>query len=266
MSNKSTKACLIVLLSAIYGVLYGQDTFQLAPPLLKFPSIFFERSVPVSAEFRQPESTIRYTLNGWIPTEESPVFDKPVTISKPVTKLSVRTFAKGYLPSEMVQVNFYKMGKKAKTLRAPLPHPKYLGTGNDAFQDGLGGNTDLNSKTWLGYQDSVMIEVEFSDKTALEQVLINTLENQGAWIFQPSSITVQGWDYLFGRWRTVGGSRPESAERQPDVRCAMQTINLPKPIKSDRYRLIIRALHEIPAWHPGKGKPAWLFIDELILR
>jgi len=46
----------------------------------------------------------------------------------------------------------------------------------------------------------------------------------------------------------------------------MQTIQLPKPIKSDRYRLIIRALHEIPAWHPGKGNPAWLFIDELILR
>ena len=111
MSRKTTQAFLIVLLSATYGVLYGQDTFQLAPPLLKFPSIFFERSVQVSAEFRQPESTIRYTLNGWIPTEESPAFDKPVTISKPVTKLSVRTFAKGYLPSEMVQVNFYKMGK-----------------------------------------------------------------------------------------------------------------------------------------------------------
>ncbi len=265
MSKRTTQIILTVLLSATYGVLHGQDTFQLAPPLLKFPSIFFERSVQVSAEFRQPESSIRYTLNGWIPTEESPVFDKPVSINKPVTKLSVRTFAKGFLPSEMVQVNFYKMGKKAKTLRAPLPHPKYLGTGNDAFQDGLGGNTDHNSKTWMGYQDSVMIELEFGDKTALEQIMINTLESQNAWIFQPSSISVYGWDYLFGRWRPIGGSRPDSAERQPEVRCAMQSVNIPKPIKTDRYRLIIRSLQEIPSWHTGKGKPAWLFIDELIL-
>ncbi|MBN8676964.1 MAG: chitobiase/beta-hexosaminidase C-terminal domain-containing protein [Chitinophagales bacterium] len=265
MSKRTTQIILTVLLSATYSVLHGQDTFQLAPPLLKFPSIFFEKSVQVSAEFRQPESSIRYTLNGWIPTEESPVFDKPVSINKPVTKLSVRTFAKGFLPSEMVQVNFYRMGKKAKTLRAPLPHPKYLGTGNDAFQDGLGGNTDHNSKTWLGYQDSVMIELEFGDKTALEQIMINTLESQNAWIFQPSSISVYGWDYLFGRWRPIGGSRPDSAERQPEVRCAMQTVNIPKSIKTDRYRLIIRSLQEIPSWHPGKGKPAWLFIDELIL-
>lgn len=265
MSKRTTQIILTVLLSATYGVLHGQDTFQLAPPLLKFPSIFFEKSVQVSAEFRQPESSIRYTLNGWIPTEESPVFDKPVSINKPVTKLSVRTFAKGFLPSEMVQVNFYKMGKKAKTLRAPLPHPKYLGTGNDAFQDGLGGNTDHNSKTWMGYQDSVMIELEFGDKTALEQIMINTLESQNAWIFQPSSISVYGWDYLFGRWRPIGGSRPDSAERQPEVRCAMQSVNIPKPIKTDRYRLIIRSLQEIPSWHTGKGKPAWLFIDELIL-
>jgi hypothetical protein len=265
MSKKTIQICLVALLTAIYTQASAQDTFQLAPPLLKFPSIFFERSVQVSAEFKQPESAIHYTLNGYIPTEESPVFDKPVSIQKPVTKLSVRTFAKGYLPSEMVQVNFYKMGKKAKTLRVPLPHPKYLGTGNTALQDGLGGNTDHNSKTWLGYQDSVMMEIEFGDKIALEQFMINTLENQNAWIFQPSSISVYGWDYLFGRWRPIGGSRPDSAEKQPDVRCAMQTVNIQKPIKTDRYRLIIRSLQEIPGWHSGKGQPAWLFIDELIL-
>ncbi|HAD10965.1 MAG TPA: hypothetical protein DCF33_00865 [Saprospirales bacterium] len=264
--SKNSKQSFFAALLVFFSVMApAQDTFQLAPPLLRFPSIFFDKSVQVTAEFRQPESSIHYTLNGWIPTEESSVFDKPVNINKPVTKLSVRTFAKGYLPSEMVQVNFYKMGKKAKTLRAPLPHPKYLGTGNDALQDGLGGNTDHNSKTWLGYQDSVMIEIEFGDKTSMEQIMINTLESQNAWIFQPSSISVYGWDYLFGRWRPIGGSRPDSAERQPEVRCAMQTVNIPKPIKTDRYRLIIRSLQEIPAWHPGKGKPAWLFIDELIL-
>ena len=31
------------------------------------------------------------------------------------------------------------------------------------------------------------------------------------------------------------------------------------------YRFTVLNLKKLPVWHPGKGTPAWIFIDELFL-
>jgi hypothetical protein len=40
-------------------------------------------------------------------------------------------------------------------------------------------------------------------------------------------------------------------------------INKPAPFKF--YKLVVQNLKKLPEWHPGKGTPAWIFMDELFL-
>ena len=84
--------------------------FQLAPPMLKYPSGFFSGSTSFEVIFNQPGAAVHYTLNGKEPTEKDLLYSRPVTISNK-TIVKAKAFSKDFLPSETVTAHFIKDGK-----------------------------------------------------------------------------------------------------------------------------------------------------------
>ncbi len=66
---------------------------QVSPPGGRFAS-----EVEVTLKHRDPEAKIRYTVDDSIPTEASPIYTRPLRLTKP-TALRVRAFRDGHKPS-----------------------------------------------------------------------------------------------------------------------------------------------------------------------
>jgi len=236
--------------------------FQLAPPFIKASATYFIDSVQVELLFSEADTQIRFTLNGEEPTEESSLYTVPFYIQKHFAVLRARVFGKDYLPSDIVGHTFLKKGLPIASVTFPKPHPKYAGNGANTLVDNIGGGSNYQDGTWLGFQDSlVKIEVTLPKKRRVKQLFFHVLENQDAWIFFPDRVIAYqkcGW----GR-RRVGALR---FRLQPDENTTANgnaIIVLSKNRRAKKLQLHFYTMRHMPAKHPGAGQASWLFIDEI---
>jgi len=247
---------------------HAQDTFQLAPPFLKYPSVFFEKKAKVSLQFAQAGTQIHYTTNGLEPTENDPVYSRPIVVKEQATTLKVKVFGDGFLPSETVEATFYKRGLAIEQVIHDQPDDRYRGAGYATLTDGLGGIAEHSHPAWLGFQqDKVTIEVRLEKPQKISQLLLHVLQNQGAWIFLPQRVEVF---YLYQLPETTAyvwmGTKVLDASKMDErVACQAILMSLGEEIKTDRLVVKIYPLAQIPDEHPGKGRPGWLFLDEIKL-
>ncbi|MDZ4681335.1 MAG: FN3 associated domain-containing protein [Saprospiraceae bacterium] len=254
----------------VFGLLCAkaQDTFQLAPPFLKYASVFFEKKAIVSLQFAQPGTRIHYTTNGETPGENDPIYRRPIVIKKSATTLKAKVFGTGFLPSETVEATFYKSGLAIEQVIHDQPNDRYRGTGYATLTDGLGGIAEHGHPAWLGFQqDQVAIEVRLEKPQKIRQLLLHVLQNQGAWIFLPQRIEVF---YLYQIPETkafvwMGTKVLDASKMDGRVACQAIVVPLDGELKTDRLVVKIYPLAQIPEGHPAKGRPAWLFLDELKL-
>lgn len=112
---------LLLLLSLPISIL-AQDVFRLAPPILKYNSIFFTNETAVELKFAQSETTVHYTLNNSEPTLQDPIYTKPILIKNNFTTVKAKAFGKQFLPSYTVTVTFIKDGFAVQSLESTLPN------------------------------------------------------------------------------------------------------------------------------------------------
>lgn len=252
----------------VFGLLFAkaQDTFQLAPPFLKYTSVFFEKKASVNLKFAQLGTHIHYTLNGLEPSENDPVYRRPIVFKKNATTLKAKVFGDGFLPSETVEATFYKRGLAIEQAIHDQPDDRYRGAGYATLTDGLGGIADHSHPTWLGFQqDKVTIEVRLEKPQKIRQLLLHVLKNQGAWIFLPQRIEVfyQNPDTKAFDW--ISTKVLDAAKKDGATACHAILMPLDEEIKTDRLVVKIYPLAQIPEGHPGKGSLGWLFLDEINL-
>ena len=92
----------------------AQSSVQLAPPLMKYYSVFFKDASIVELKFAQPGTQIHYTLNNQQPTEQDQVYSKPIRVKKSFTTVKAMAAGEGFLNSETVSATFIKDGIKIK--------------------------------------------------------------------------------------------------------------------------------------------------------
>ena len=242
----------------------AQDTFQLAPPYLKYSSVFFEKAVRVTMDFAQPNTRIHYTTNGEEPTERDPVYSRPLLLKKHLVTLKARAFGPEFHPSETVEAKFYKTGLPIQSISTTPPHERYPGGGSSTLIDGQGGIHAISSKTWMGFQsDSVVIVLTLKKPHYVRQVLLHVLQNQASWIFAPAKIALFGMEKGSTEWTFMEVFNLNSTKKTDYSGYMAMGINPRKLIKTTQIMLKVYPLAKLPEWHPGKGNLAWLFIDEI---
>jgi hypothetical protein len=185
--------------------LFAQDSLQLTPPIIKYNSIFFSKQTRVELAFAYPNTAIHYTLNQEEPTIADPIYKKPIRIQKNLTTLKAKVFGNPFLPSETVTATFIKDGKKISMIHRTEPHPKYAAAGPLALFDLKGGNVDVGTNTWLGYNcDTVKIELTIAKSQRVESLLFNFLQHENAWVFLPEEISIQWYNQQLNTYQFFG--------------------------------------------------------------
>lgn len=254
---------LVILLTALYGL--SQQVFQLAPPYMKYNSVFFKEEIKVSLTFAQEGTIIRYTTDGKEPDEQADTYKGPITVSKTFTTIKAKVFGKDFLPSETMQATFVKDGLSLREIQYPLPDERYTGEGENTLLDNKGGIASYTHRTWLGFrQDTVSLVVSLSKKQKVSSVLFNLLQDYGSWIFFPQKAEVYSKDNLNGSYIKLGEMNMTPDEHN-DVNVSRPFVINFKKVKTSEIKLQLFVLKHIPVWHPGKGQSSWIFIDEVKL-
>lgn len=258
------RIALFILFLSFTRCAVSQQSFQLAPPFIKYSSVFFKNEVKVALLFAHAGTVIRYTTNGSEPAENDATYSEPLIINKSFTTVKAKVFGKDFLPSETTEATFIKDGLQLKTVTYNSPDESYTGEGENTLIDNKGGMTAYTNKTWLGFRrDTVSIIISLSKKQKAGAVLFNLLQDYGSWIFFPEKAEV----YIAGKENggfIKSGEMNFKPEEKKDINvCKAFVINFKRKIKTDRIKLQLYLLKNIPEWHPGKGRSSWIFIDEV---
>ncbi|QIL40501.1 hypothetical protein G7074_15255 [Pedobacter sp. HDW13] len=245
----------------LYCTARAQNRFQLAPPLIKYSSIFFDERLSVPIVFEQPGAYITYSIDG--ETSKAKKYNKPILINKELTTIKARANSKDFTASEIVEATFIKSGIPAM-VHFPEASGPYKSSKPSILSDNQGGITNHNSPTWLGYdKDSVSLIIETGKVQNLHKVLFNVLENQQAWIFTPSRAVVYAYNKQNNSFSEVLGTVSLPMVQNTKVQCRAITMKL-IPSNTDKLKLVLYNT-KLPSWHQGVGKLAWMFIDEVKL-
>ncbi len=242
----------------------AQNNFQLARPLLKYASVFFTQEATIEMAFAEPNTQIRYTLDGQEPTENAPLYTQPVRITKGFTTVKARVFSKMYRPSDVVEATFIKNGLPIKSVENTTPNQKYKGSGAMTLIDNKGGGTNMSGKTWLGFQaDTVDVVLNLNKKEKVKKVLVNLLRDYGSWIFLPEKIEIYAFNNKKNTFQLIDNKIFTQDKNINGAVCVPSVFVLKNGIKTDKLKVQLYLVKRIPDWHGGKGNKSWIFIDEV---
>lgn len=246
--------------------LCAQDSYQLAPPLVRYASVFFRKNTRVEIKFAQQGAAVYYTTDGTEPTENSNYYTKPVLISRGLTVLKVKAFGKNFLPSVTDSFVFIRDGLPVSSIVYTSPDAKYPGNGKNALTDNKGGNNLFSSHTWLGFDcDTVHVMLTLKRKQPVQSVLVNLLQNEASWIFLPDKITARYYDETAGEFLPFAEETIASVKETPGSHCVYRLLSSAEKKLTHRISLQLLVKRFIPDWHTGKGSHAWMFMDEIKL-
>lgn len=242
---------------------------KLNKPTIQQDSTIITDNVTVPIKHFLNGVTIKYTIDDSEPDSlNSPTYTAPLKLYKNTT-VKTKVFKKGWISSDVVQQTFYKSSLNADSIiLLTQPDVKYIGKGGNTIIDHELGEMNFGNGKWLGYNKTNMeFVMQFKTATVMNEVIFNSLINTGSYIFPIQSITVEA--SLDGK-----NYKPlQSQDYTAITKAYTKETNINQlqsfKVKVDKgaaypfYKFTLRNLKQLPNWHPGKGTPAWLFVDEV---
>ena len=212
-------------------------------------------------------TVVRYTTDGTDPDSlSSPIYSKKLHFTKN-TVLKTKAFKSGWLSSDIVQKTFYKSEIHPDTIYfVTNPDKKYPGTGAKTLTDYELGEQNFSNGKWLAYRDTTMkFVIGFKASKPLHEAHFNAFVDNGAYIFPILSIMIEGSNDG-KQFKKLNEAKFPSLEKTEVVRENKSfSCTIPGEAAYKYYRFTLLNLKKLPKWHPGKGTPAWIFVDELFL-
>ena len=207
---------------------------------------------------------IRYTLDGTEPTANSTLYTGAIVLQKSA-KIRAAAFRDGKRSSVTSQdISFNKATACPVELLQPT-HKNYTYKGGATLTDGLLGDKGFGTGRWLGFSgNDLEAVIDLKQNTDVSSVSLNTCVDKGSWIFDAHNIEVSVSADGKSFTKVASKSLPALEEQTPDN---IYTYELTFPQTTTRYvKVTATSEHNIPKWHGGKGKPAFLFVDEISVK
>lgn len=255
----------LIILSLICVLALQAQEYQLAKPLVKIEGeSFFENSIVIRCEFALEGAVIRYTLDDSEPNQKSKRYKKPLTIRNSKT-IKVKVFKKGFQASKTVRLDVFKMTSPLASIKlSPSPNSPYQAERGKTLNDQKAGSFNFRDGRWVGYNEGpVTIDIDLGKVVQNKKLVLSTLVSPGSWIMRPEYLSythsLDGKDFEQEiRIGMIGMISSETAYKR------FWKLGVDGPY---RYvRVTIKPLSALPDWHPGKGQPGWVFIDEIFLQ
>lgn len=144
--------------------------------------------------------------------------------------------------------------------------PRYPGGGFFALVDGKYGSMNFSDGKWQGYRNNgIDVVIDLGMVQKITSVSCNFLRNHEGWIYLPQTFTVLTSNDL-KEYTFQGEIERETAIIFMEPEVILVTID-GLNIEARYVRVKANSIGAAPEWNkPAKGRPTWLFIDEIIVK
>lgn len=206
---------------------------------------------------------IHYTLDGTEPTASSQLYKGLLKIKADgiLKAVAIRPTGKSRTFSE--NIRFSKSSTQPIVANQPV-NKQYLFQGAPTLVDGLKGNGNYKTGRWIAfYTNDMDVTIDLQKPTDISNVAISTCVEKGDWVFDARGFAVEVSDDGKNFVKVVSTEYPAMNEND---RNGIYEHNLSfAPVKTRYVRVVASSEKSIPAWHGGKGKAGFLFVDEITL-
>ena len=246
------------------------ERFTVVPrPVISPARAYVSPSEPakVTIEVELEEAEIHYTLDGSEPTEESPIYNEPLSI-KGNAVLKACAFHPRRLPSPIAEAFYSHSFPVRDIIYFSPPSPSRTGVAQDkTLIDLVRGRLDLRDGNWQGFEQNDMeVILDLGQKRRLYELELSCCENHNSRIFLPSKVIAEV--SLDGRKFEVVAEKeldiPQPTETQ---RPALKSIFL--GLKGREARFVrLKAINPgvVPEGFRNTGQKAWMLFDEIYVR
>ncbi len=210
------------------------------------------------------DSPIYYTLDGSEPTKSSNEYVGKFTV-KEDAKIKAAAFANGKLSSKIFseEIKMSKSSYKPITMLSTAARG-YSFNGAPLLVDGLYGSSNYKTGRWIGFQGAdLVVVIDMLQPTEITEVKFNTNVVTGDWIFDAEEVIVETSNDN-ETFETIVSEKGLNVKEEhwQDVVNHEFTFDA---TTARYFKVTIKSLSEMPEWHSGKGRGAYVFVDEISL-
>ncbi len=241
----------------------AQGPSRLLPtPRVSAPSQTFAGSLAVELS-TDPGLEIRYELHEEPPTADSPRYAGPLTLHE-TTTLTAAAF-EGNERGPVVTATFHRRRPGMTASLAIPPQRPYEAGGAAGLLDGRLGSEHWRTGGWLGWQGhDVEVTVALERPRVIRRVTVGLLQDARAWIWMPRELRVEV-SSDGKRWTAWGKATHDVPDTDMD-RVYVRRLEVHGKGRRARFvRVRAPGYGTIPGWHPGAGRPSFVFMDEVVV-
>ena len=204
---------------------------------------------------------VYYTLDGSEPTASSNIYTDTLKIGQSCTLKAITIRPNGSSAVLKEDIKFNKATMQPITMQQPI-NEKYKFEGKNTLIDGLAGSRNYRTGRWIAfYQNDLEAVIDLQQETPISKAWVRTYVEIGEEILDLRELSV-----------AVSNDGKEYKEVKSEVYPAVSkedkngiyTHELSFDTVQARYvKITARPEYNIPAWHWGKGRPAFIFVDEI---
>ena len=206
---------------------------------------------------------IHYTIDGSEPTTQSPLFSQPIAINSSVQLRAVTTLNNQVMSKQSAKQDFVLHQAIGTAVNYTTPFSKYYpADGPNTLTDGVRGTFTIG-KNWHGFSEKNLIAtIDLGSAKLVKTIALGCLQKYRDWIFLPQSVNFEtSTDGV--NFTAISSIKNPYDSSTKEIIHSFEAVFTPTNI---RYIRVTATNNLCPPGHPGAGKPAWIFADELIVK
>lgn len=214
----------------------------------------------------QGKAPIYYTLDGSTPDMSSETYSTPIKLKKTSTVKAL--VVRDSVESNITECEF--LFNKATAKKISLDQPacvKYKYDGEKMLVDGLYGDSSFNTGRYIGFEGNDLVAtIDLGKDTEISQVSVGVLCDLANWIFPAESFKVQV--SADGKvYSTVSDQKLPVPAGYDGYKQERQVLTAEfAPLTARFVKITAACVKKGPQWHDGRGKPLFLFADEISIK
>ncbi|GAA3562103.1 c-type cytochrome domain-containing protein [Snuella lapsa] len=244
------------------GVTGFVEATQLKVPFMVTKKALFVDTISIKLDSKLRNTKIFYTLNGNEPDTTALQYTKPIILDTSAT-IAVKSFKKGWNPSETLKRDFYKVNHKVSDYTI-IHQPEKQYPGSDKLFDLELGTLNFKDNKWTGFLgNDINTIIDLGTVKPVTKIAVDCLGQPKQWILFPTAIEVYASNNITSGFKRIGEMKTNKDNTNDMPLIERFFVEIPKT-EARYYKVIVKNPKVLPKGHEGEGNASWIFVSEIM--